>query len=656
MTRFDPSILLRRLVVTRDDKRVYDERFHEGVNIIRGAPDVNSVGKSTIAHFIFYSLGGEGVVWVEEALRCSYVYAEVELNGVVVTLQREVSEEKLRPMSLFWGELDTALSVASTEWKRHTFSQHSDAQTFTHVLFQALGIPDVKDNLASRLTMHQLLRLMFADQTSPPSELYRNERFSGKDVHDAIGALLCGVYDSRIYEIGISAREMEQERSEIAGRLKAIWSMLGTTDQVIGSQMLESQLKESQAELEALLGKLKAGPTVDVTTEPSSGDYDVKRKKLSDAVRQVSQQLSHLDSERTQTAFEIEDSAQLIEAISVNSRSLDDSLLARRSLGAIDFAFCPACFAPLERLDGHACIVCKAPPDKKQQGAQISRMRQELSMQLQESELLQQQRRKRLVEIDAQLPTLRSQYSLLKKEYDQLVAAVMSPAEFASAEAYRAAGYLTRKIEDLNEKVELAKSISNLEARKATLEAGISKLNDERTRLEAGRVERQQRAYAAIKKQVADIVSSDLPFEEAFKAVEAEDISFSFSDNSIKVSGRRNFSASSLVILKNSFHAGLLFASAEHDFFRYPRFALFDNTEDKGMTPARSHNFQEVLVAKSKTAAARHQIILTTSMISPKLNTSEFTIGPEYTSTYKSLDIGRPTAATQIAEALEKPG
>jgi hypothetical protein len=46
MTRFEPTLIVTRAVVERNEKPVYDEAFHEGVNVIRGA---NSSGKSTVA-------------------------------------------------------------------------------------------------------------------------------------------------------------------------------------------------------------------------------------------------------------------------------------------------------------------------------------------------------------------------------------------------------------------------------------------------------------------------------------------------------------------------------------------------------------------------------------------------------------------------------
>jgi hypothetical protein len=100
-----------------------------------------------------------------------------------------------------------------------------------------------------------------------------------------------------------------------------------------------------------------------------------------------------------------------------------------------------------------------------------------------------------------------------------------------------------------------------------------------------------------------------------------------------------NFAASSMVFLKNAFHLAVLLASTQHQFFRYPRFVLFDNIEDKGMEPARSHRFQQLVVESSRATDTDHQIILTTSMIAPELDIAELTVGPFYTHDRKSLAI-----------------
>ena len=52
-TLFKSFLMLKRLAVFRAGSPVYDEVFHEGVNIIRGE---NGSGKSTIMDFIFHVL------------------------------------------------------------------------------------------------------------------------------------------------------------------------------------------------------------------------------------------------------------------------------------------------------------------------------------------------------------------------------------------------------------------------------------------------------------------------------------------------------------------------------------------------------------------------------------------------------------------------
>ena len=255
MTRYDPNLRLSRLIVYQQAHVAYDERFHPGVNIIRGAK--NSVGKSTIVNMVFYAFGGEAVPWVEEAKACTHVVAEAYINGVPLTLQREISTEKERPMQIFWGDFEKASVAGPASWERYPFARRGGTESFSQILFRALGIPDVKGELASALTMNQLLRLMFADQSTPTHEMYRAEQFTKKDTLEAVGDLLCGVYDDMIYEIGIKLKLKEGERAEIKGELRSLWRVLGSTDQGSGLQTLQALLVSARNDLTGEYAKLE---------------------------------------------------------------------------------------------------------------------------------------------------------------------------------------------------------------------------------------------------------------------------------------------------------------------------------------------------------------------------------------------------------------
>lgn len=58
------------------------------------------------------------------------------------------------------------------------------------------------------------------------------------------------------------------------------------------------------------------------------------------------------------------------------------------------------------------------------------------------------------------------------------------------------------------------------------------------------------------------------------------------------------------------------------------------------MTPERSHNFQRLILQLSEATDVEHQIIFTTSMPDQKLEQPQYTVGPKYTETHKSLRMG----------------
>lgn len=96
-----------------------------------------------------------------------------------------------------------------------------------------------------------------------------------------------------------------------------------------------------------------------------------------------------------------------------------------------------------------------------------------------------------------------------------------------------------------------------------------------------------------------------------------------------------------MVILKNSVRFAIFFASVELDFFRYPKFILCDNIEDKGMVDKRSENFQKKVIQIAESEEFKNkdfQIIFTTSKIAKKLNKPEYTVGKYSTKKSKTIN------------------
>jgi hypothetical protein len=221
MIQIEPFLLLARLVVVKDGKRAYDEPFHAGVNIIRS--EKNSAGKSTIADLIFYALGGDLTAWKDEAAACDTVFAEVQMNGVPVTLRRDISADGQQPMWIFIGSFETAFEAPlGADWQKYPYRRFGDKESFTQVLFRLLEMPEVPADAEANITMHQLLRLMYVDQMTPVDRIFRFESRDSPLRRQAVGDLLCGVFDERIYPAQILLRQKEKEFEAVSRQLTGL--------------------------------------------------------------------------------------------------------------------------------------------------------------------------------------------------------------------------------------------------------------------------------------------------------------------------------------------------------------------------------------------------------------------------------------------------
>jgi hypothetical protein len=256
MTLFEPTLQVSRLVIERAERAVYDERFHRGVNIVRGE---NSSGKSTILNSIFYGLGGDLTAWSEAALLCTRVIVEVTLNGNPATLSRDISREPGRPMEVFGGAYELSARAPRAEWIRYPYRRSQSKESFSQALFRLLGIPEIANEASGNVTMHQVLRLLYADQLSPVESLFRFEgQFDPPSLRDAVGRLLCGAFDSQLYSNELRIRELSKELDAATGELRSLFAVLGkaeqslTLDWIAGQRrVLEEQRQAVQKEIEA---------------------------------------------------------------------------------------------------------------------------------------------------------------------------------------------------------------------------------------------------------------------------------------------------------------------------------------------------------------------------------------------------------------------
>jgi hypothetical protein len=635
MTLFKPNLQLRKLRVMRGALEAYSADFHEGVNIVRGQ---NASGKSTVMDFIFYALGGENVPWKSEALLCSEVLAEISANGIAATLRRPINGTAKNPLSIFWGDLESAQSAPYSAWETYPYQRSPSKESFSQVLFRVLELPELRGEGASNITMHQLLRLIYVDQRTPHDEIFRSESFDLMLTRETVGNYLCGVYSGDLYDAQIELKAMEAKLERSVSDLRNLFVILGKSGQ--GGASTRDFLRAETASVVDEIARLNQA-LIDLRKDSRTAKEGSATaiSRLRSALSDVQQRFVTAKNKSTELQLEIEDSKQFIAELDRRLESLDQSESTRSYLGAVRFNFCPCCLTKVEEQSepSLACHLCKSPLEKTPGHSQLLRMRNELSLQRRESGALMEQRVEKFEELNKATPFLESELRELEATFRTTAAEWISPAERQAESINIRLGELKQRLVQLGEYERLTAVIEDLQSKRAALEQRKRELLDLITRLENKDEETRSVVRLKIAEALIELLKADLPRQEEFMSAGAVD--WSFGQNRVSVNGHTQFSESSMVVLKHCFHLALLVASTQVPAFRVPRFLLLDGIEDGGQEIARSHHLQELIAKVSHSLPSTHQIIFATSQIAPSLAESALVVGKESNATSKTLSI-----------------
>ncbi|MBT9385642.1 AAA family ATPase [Pseudooceanicola sp. CBS1P-1] len=613
MTRFDPCLIVKRLVVKRAEAVLYDEAFHKGVNVIRGD---NSSGKSTIMNFLFFGLGGnlDRSAWSRHALLCDHVWLEAEFNGNPAVLRREIDVSSQSPMEIYGGRYEDAVSAPIEAWKRYPYSRSTNQESFSQAIFRLLEMPDVAVEGTSSITVHQILRLLYADQLSPTENLFRFEGYDPENLREAVGNLLCGAFDTEIYELQQLKRTKERQFTEATAELRSIFRVVGGDDESMTLEWINQRRGALNKERDEVSKELSEEEEL-FFSDPGAKKLSLQsQKQLYKKVQKLQVKIQEVQSEIDAVEFEISDSAAFIRTLHSRLEALRDADLAASIVGAVQFETCPACYAEVSAAENtiSACHLCKTPLDVERERDRIVGIVNEISIQIKQSERLQVIRQGRLDSYQEKLSSLQSEWRAEAKKLSALSARPTSAAREKIHELQRRLGYVDKSIEDIEKQVKLANKIGDLSEKKANLDRDIQSLSSKISSLQLSQTSRLRSARSLIEKKAIEFLKGDLKRQDSFE--NPKSIQFSFAKNSITVDHNTYFSASSRVILKLAFLVGFLEAALEDPKFRHPRFLMIDITEDKGIELSRSHNFQDQLIKLSNQTKVDHQVILATAM------------------------------------------
>jgi len=629
---------LNRLSVHRGRHVMYDEHFHEGVNIIHGD---NGSGKSTITDFIYFALGGELTEWRTEAELANYVIAEVTAGNAVLTLRRDVSKDKSRPMQIFFGAYEAALKADMRLWEQFPYKRTASQYSFSQILFQAIGIPEAVSAGDSNVTMYQLLRVLYSDQLTPIQRIFRVENFDPWEVRQAVGDLLCGVGGYDLHELRLQLRSISKQLDVVTTEYKSLIAVAASLGDDVSIEYLDEAQRNAVAErneLHAKLTRLLESPNDEGTKRQETELEKSRKRELSSLRRDVA-----LLTEKIETLeYEQTDGTQFIKYLTEAIADFDDAADTFVALGSVRFEFCPACFATISHPhdeSNRACHLCGTTATDDQDDSRTLAVKLDLQMQLRESGALHSAREKLLGEARADLRAATRKLNRLESESDTARTAAASRFEGLLADTSQRIGYADAAIEQLRRREQLALELRRVSDRRATLRADVEKLKDQILKKESAQEKRKDAAYSVIERNAMDILGKDLAEHSDFGDIKS--LTFDFAGDWIALNDNKNRvgSASGMVILKNSFLLGLFMASLEDENFFLPRFMLMDNIEDKGMVPERSWNFQHLILNASESAKVANQVIFSTSKIAPDLEDSPYVVGRKYTKLHHSLII-----------------
>ncbi len=626
-----PRIALKRLVVFRGKTTVYDERFHEGINVIHS--NSNSCGKSTIADFIFFTLGGNVKEFKSVAAQCTHIYGEFLLDESTLTFRR-VIQTPPPPIDVCYGGYEEAVERGPESWDTYPLRRQDKQLSISQFIFKCVGIPEAQGVSGSDITMHQLMRILYVDQLTPVSKIFRMEDFDPPILREAVGNLLCGIGDQSLFEMQLLLRTTEAEYTEVSSLLKAMQNV--TSEQHIETNIgdIQKKIDELGKAKDALHEQIKNLPAEEVHTQTRR--IQGERKKTIEKLAKVRGRHLALEEKKKTLAFEITDNQSYIEFLKQTLDQLEETAVTEEFLGSLRFEICPACFTELPDHPSDGCYLCKQELATEDSSTRLIQLKLDTSIQLRDSIRLQELREQDLRVLSHDVNQIAREYRTISAQVTELSHSQESDRDTEIARLNREIGATEKQIETYSRDIDTASRVEELRLQKATLGEKKNGLQDDIQRIEYSLKQRRVDVKKRVSSCALRVLAAD-KWQQEFGA--AETLAYSFQKDVISLDGGSNFSASSNVVLKNSFMMGLFESSLLDAQFFLPRFFIMDNVEDKGMKAERSQNFQKQVLRISETSVVPHQIVLFTSMIAEDLDNDGYVVGGEYSQRRKTLDL-----------------
>ncbi len=627
-----PSIIINNILAKKDDREVYFQQFHSGINVLYGA---NGGGKTSIIQLLVYVLGYDVTQWVEEVLECDVAYAEVELNGQVLTLRRIIKDKAQQPLFISYDNLKNSLEKTIDSWLEFPYKISRTKESFSQRIFNILDIPENRLDDNVNMTLHQILRFVYKKQSDSAKYILNHEEWDSALKREAIQDYLLGFYDNELYDARINLKSYQKDLEKLDTEIKSIKTILVNSDIDVQNISLDEFINNVKTENKEILVEIKEVQKNEIA------NYELQNKDISELSSQnikLKKELKDLREKIFNKHIEIEDNNMFIKELEDKINSINDSIkLKKIASSLIEFDICPSCFSKVTTTDNNSCSLCHTENPSRAIEANLLKMKNELEIQLEESNIINANK---IQSVKKMKETLERNELLLENNTNKLNVLFNSidiTKEKKLYELFNKIGANEEKIETFKKLEKLSEKINEITVERNKTQGLISNCEDTIDSRESIVRTRKNKASHSIKKYMKLLLKEDIAEKDDFSNI--TNIQFDLSMNDISINSKKVFSESSMFLINNMLHFAILLSSFEHEFMRVPKLLILDGIENGGMSEERSKNFQNIIKKHAEKLKSQYQIFITTRSISEELNSSKYMLGDKLTETNKSLKL-----------------
>ncbi|HFL1170270.1 TPA: AAA family ATPase, partial [Escherichia coli] len=325
--------------------------------------------------------------------------------------------------------------------------------------------------------------------------------------------------------------------------------------------------------------------------------------------------------------------------------AINDSIKFNSSFKFKEFDTCPSCFTKLPTAhDDSKCSLCGTEDPDSAKQINYARMKNEIMIQINESQNLLERNKIKSGEISKQIKCLKSGMRKEVNKVSVVSSSLNSHDDSLLYSKYKEIGELEERLDTLGRMESVYSKIKTLQTLRDSLQARVTFLQENISKKEHD----LQLKMPALKEKVSeymeevltkDVENIDDPHDKAeFSNITS--IDFDLASNRIVVNNKVSFSESSMYYLNNALHIALLKLSLVDPNVRFPRLLILDGIENGGMEDARSQGIQKTLKEISdEFCGVRHQIIITTKGIYHAVDNDKYRVGEKFTSSNRSLNM-----------------